>query len=198
MLDLQAALAEHALTAAHHPINIDTWHWRLGHANYQVVASMACNGMLPGMPSASLLAQPKCDVCILGKQTKTPVPKVQEEGCRATEKLEIVWIDLAEPMHVQSCLGNKYIMDIVDNYTNMPWSIPLKSKDKALPALQAWKKKRELKVGKRVGIYQTGNNGELKNHQMEEWLKSIGSRQQFGAPYTLQHMGRVKHMHHML
>lgn len=89
-LELQAALAKHALTAMPKPVNLDKWHWRLGHTNYQVVAEMACAGMLEGMPHASLHAQPKCDLCILGKQTKLPVPKVREEGRRATRVLEIV------------------------------------------------------------------------------------------------------------
>ncbi|KAG5714973.1 hypothetical protein E4T56_gene5368 [Termitomyces sp. T112] len=46
-LELQSALNEHALTAAQTPVKIDTWHWRLGHANYQVVATMARAGLLP-------------------------------------------------------------------------------------------------------------------------------------------------------
>ena len=75
---------------------------------------MAHIGILPGMPSASLLAQPECDV--LGKQTKTSVPKVQEEGWRATEKLMIMWIDFAGPMHIKLHTGNQYVMDLVNDY----------------------------------------------------------------------------------
>lgn len=197
-IELQDALAEHALTAAQRPVKIDTWHWRLGHANYQVVATMARNGLLPGTPSTSLLAQPKCDVCILGKQTKTSVPKVREEGRRAVKRLQIVWIDLAGPMHVQSYAGNKYIMDLVDDYTNMPWSIPLKSKADAFAALQAWERERELETGTKIGTYRTGHDGELKNNQVKEWLASTGTKHEYGAPYTSQHMGRVERMHRTL
>lgn len=40
-LELQSALSEHALNAMHTPVHLDTWHWCLGHANYQVIATMA-------------------------------------------------------------------------------------------------------------------------------------------------------------
>lgn len=159
---------------------------------------MAHAGLLPGTPSISLHMQPKCDICILGKQTKTSVPKVREAGHRAREKLQIVWIDLAGPMNVQSYRGNKYIMDLVNDYTNMPWSIPLKSKADAFIALQAWEKERELETGKKVGTYCTGHDGELKNHQMREWLASTGTKHEYGAPYMSKHMGRVERMHRTL
>ena len=34
-------------------------------------------------------------------------------------------------------------MDLIDDHTNMMWSIPLKSKDIALPELKAWELARE-------------------------------------------------------
>lgn len=197
-LELQSAFNEHALTAMPNPIYLDTWHWRLGHANYQVVATMAHAGLLPGTPSASLLAQPKCDVCILGKQMKTLVCKVRKEGRRAVERLQIVWIDLAGPMSVQSRTGNKYTMDIVDDFMNMPWAIPLKSKSDAFPALQAWEKEQELETGRKVGIYQTGHDSELKSHQMEAWVASTETRREYAVPYTSQHMGHVERLHRTL
>ena len=42
------------------------------------------------------------------------------------------------PVNVESRSGNHYVLDIVDDYTNMPWSIPLRLKDDAFPALKAW------------------------------------------------------------
>lgn len=161
IIKLQLALNEHTLTAAPTPVEIDTWHWCLRHANYQVVATMACNDLLTDMPSSSLTMQPKCDICILGKQTKTLVCKVWEEGRRAVERLQTVWIELAGPMNVQLYTRNKYTMDLVDNYMNMPWAIPLKSKSDVFAALQIWQKACKLEMGRKVGIYYMGHDGEL-------------------------------------
>ncbi|TFK58591.1 hypothetical protein BDN72DRAFT_729714, partial [Pluteus cervinus] len=56
---------------------------------------MARHDMIAGMPS-KFSSMPKCDSCVVGKQTRTPVPKKREEGDghRATRRLEKVWVDL--------------------------------------------------------------------------------------------------------
>lgn len=58
--------------------DFETWHHRLGHVNYQALIDMSRKGEITGMPvfSASL-NPPKCVHCVLGKQTKTPVPKTR-------------------------------------------------------------------------------------------------------------------------
>ena len=63
---------EHIYSLAYSP-DLSTWHKRLGHANYQAIIVMARKGTIAGMPSTFHDAPPKCDSCILGKQTKTPI-----------------------------------------------------------------------------------------------------------------------------
>jgi hypothetical protein len=197
-LTLHSATADHALTIHGSP-SLETWHRRLGHANYQSLWDMAKKGTLTGASVSSISRPPKCDACILGKQTKTPVPKKREEGDghKATRKLEKVWVDLSGAHAVRSRTGNEYVMDIVDDYTSFPWSIPLKNKDDAFPELKAWELAREAETGLKVGTYIT-DNGELKSHQMNAWLKSRGTQQRFTAPHTSAHIGRVERMHRTL
>lgn len=183
--------AEYAY-AAHQEANIETWHRRLGHANYQAVIRLARDRKIKGAPSLHSSTPPKCNSCILGKQTRTPVPKVREEGRRGRRRLEIVWADLMGPVNVWSRSGNHYILDIVDDYSNMAWSIPLKSKDDAFAALKAWELARETETGQKVGIYRTGFDGELHSNKMDGWLKSRGTSSEHSAPYTSAHIGRVE------
>ena len=77
---------------------------------------MALNRLVEGMPITFSTAPPDCDSCILGKQTKNPVPKKHEEGPghRATQKPEKVWVDLIGPISV-SASGNQYVMDLLDD-----------------------------------------------------------------------------------
>ena len=149
------------------------------------------------MPTSFPNQPPKCDSCILGKQTKTPVPKVRETGRRATRRLEKVWVDLTGPMAVQSRTGNSYMMNIVDDYMNYPWLIPLKNKGEAYQYLKAWETARETETGLKVGTYNI-DNGELKSEEVKEWLESRGTQLQFTAPYTSAHNGRVERMHRTL
>ena len=183
-LDLYSPQAEHVLTTSSDSSSIETWHCHLGHANYQMLKDMACNRLIEGMP-ATFSTAPDCDSCIIGKQTKTPVPKRCEEGPghRATQKPEKVWVDLIGPISVTSANGNRYVMDLLDDYTSKGWLIPLKSKDQAFPELQAWELTQEKEMGFTVGMYRVDNR-ELKSKKMEAWLKSHGMQQNFTAPYT--------------
>ena len=115
---------------------------------------------------------PKCEFCVVGKQTKTPVPKTCQEGPghKATRVLEKVLVDLSG-QHLKSCTGNEYVMDIVDDYTSQLWSIPLKNKDDSFLELKAWELACETETGQKVKMYIT-DQGELKNDKMEEWLKA--------------------------
>ena len=197
-LALHSIYAEHVFTTQHAP-DLETLHRRLGHANYQTLKDMISSGMIPGMPKYLLREDPpKCEFCVLGKQTKTPIPKSCEEGPghRAMRKLEKVWVDLSGP-HLKSRTSNEYVMNIVDDYTSCVWSIPLKGKGDAFADLIAWERARELETGLKVGTYITDNR-ELKSNNMREWLASRGTNQLFTAPYTSAHNGRVERMHRTL
>jgi hypothetical protein len=128
--------ADHALIAQCTP-TLETWHKRLGHANYRSLYDFARSGLATGMPIDLSSLPPVCDAYILGKQTKTSIPKVRE-GIRADRKLGIVHVDLMEHPDTVSIAGNKYIMDIIDDFSSYAWSIPLASKSNAFPALHAW------------------------------------------------------------
>ena len=174
-LALHSIHAEHAFTAQHTP-DLKTLHRHLGHANHQTLKEMVSSGMIPGMPKDLHCEDPpKCEFCVLGKQTKTPVPKLCEvgPGHRATRRLEKVWVDLSGP-HVRLRTSNEYVMNIVNDYTSHIWSIPLKGKGDAFGELVTWERARELETGLKVGMYIT-DNGELKSNNMRNWLASKGT-----------------------
>ena len=160
---------------------------------------MAKLGLLPEIPPQSTHVLPKCDSCILGQQTETPVPKVHQEGegHRAMQRLEKIWVDLTGTHAVPSRTGNLYIMNIVDDFTSFPWSIPLKVKSDVFPQLQVWERARENETGLRVGMYRT-DHGELKSDDMASWLASRGTDHQYTAPDTSAHIGCVERMHRTL
>ena len=130
---------------------------------------MVKGGLIKGMTSQAKNAPPKCESCIVGKQTKTMIPKIRGggDGNWSTRKLGKVWVDLNGPHAVESCTGNRYIMNIVDDYTSYPWSIPLKTKNEAFQRLMVWEHEQENETGLKVGIYCTDNR-ELKTNEMLE------------------------------
>ncbi|KZT00536.1 uncharacterized protein LAESUDRAFT_665875, partial [Laetiporus sulphureus 93-53] len=76
----------------------------LGHMNYHTVVNMATSFLLSGMPVDTSSAPPKCDHCILRKQTRSSVPKVCV-GDKASRKWELVYADVMGPCDGTGC-GN--------------------------------------------------------------------------------------------
>jgi hypothetical protein len=103
---------------------------------------MVNSGVIKGTPASPRKLIPKCDSCVLGKQTQTPIPKTRAQGGghKAKRRLEKVWVDLAGPNDVASRTGAFYVMNIVDDYSSLPWSITLKNKSSAFEALQNWQR----------------------------------------------------------
>ena len=159
-LSLYNSTFDHAY-AIHSMASLETWHRWLGHANYNSIVDMAKYGLLKGAPLHITPTLVKCKFCIVDKQTKTSIPKLHGGGAgnQATRKLEKVWVDLTGPQDVESRTGNRYIMNIVDDYTSYPWSILLKTKDKAFSKLVIWQCERETETGLKVGIYHTDKGG---------------------------------------
>lgn len=123
------------------------------------------------------------------------MPKLRQEGHKATWRLKIVWVDLMGPVNVQSKSGNHYVLDIVDDFTNMPWSILIRNKGDAFSALKAWEGVRTNECGLKVGKYQSGFDGELNSDEMDVWLRNRGTAMERSAPYTSAQIGQVECMH---
>jgi hypothetical protein len=120
-----------------HTADIETWHQHLGHCNIHTIVDMAKHKAADGMMINLSTIPPKCTHCILGKQTRSSIPKTCE-GPKATRRLEHIYVDLMGPMSVTSRLGKAYLMNIMDDFTSYIWSIPLRSKDEAAIMLQTW------------------------------------------------------------
>ena len=195
-LNLFESQTDNALITTAQP-NIEMWHRQLGHANYQAISDMSQKDMVTGISFNPSIVPSKCQSCVTGKQTRTPVPKAWEEGRRATRRLEIVWVDLSGPHNVISQSGNKYVMNLVDDATSFPWLIPIPSKDVAYSEVKTWELAWENETSTKVGTYRTDNR-ELKSKVLDEWLCPWGIRQEFTAPYMSAHNGRVEWMHRTL
>jgi hypothetical protein len=117
-LSIGYTTAEYALFT-YGALDLATWHCHLGHVNYQFILDMMNNSNIKGTSASTCQPPPKCDFCILGKQTTYYGPKerAQGDGHKATRCLEKVWVDLAGPNDVASHTGS---LNIVDDYSNYP------------------------------------------------------------------------------
>jgi len=144
--------------------DIETWHRHLGHVNVWSIVDMARGGAVEGMTVDLSSLPPKCTHCVLGKQTRSPVPKVRE-GPKASRPLERVYVDLCGPMPCSSHSGRLYSMNVIDDFSSYIWSLPLRNKAEAAIVLQHWHKHVTTQFDRPLKILVT-DNGELVSNSM--------------------------------
>ena len=173
--------------------DLETWHCRLGHCSNCKIIDMVRQGIIEGMPINLSSAPATCDHCILGKQTRSHVPKMRE-GRWATKRLEWVFVDLCGPMHSVSKYGHLYSMNVIDDYSSYVWSFPLKGKSKAIELLCAWHHAVENQIGEQLKIFIT-DNGELVSKMTTTWCKLHGIEHQLTVLYTSTQNGWAECLH---
>jgi len=173
--------------------DVETWHHCLGHCSVRLIIDMACKEAVEGMSIDLSCAPPKCTHCVLGKQTRSPVPKIRE-GLKATTRLKRVFVDLCGLMPCVSHSGRLYTMNVIDDFSGYIWSLPLRSKGDAASVFQLWHKHVTTQTDLPLKILVT-DNGELVSTAMQEWCQSLGIDHVVTAPYTSAQNGRAKHVH---
>ena len=176
--------------------DVDSWHKRLGHCGTRTIVDMARSHAVEGMPINLSPVPPKCEPCILGKQTRTSVPKMRE-GLRATLPLERVYVDLCGPMSVPSRTSRVYSMNVIDDFSSFVWSLPLRSKSEASTILKHWLTAVELHTSFKLK-YLVTDNGELTTAEIQAFCADRGVLHLFTAPYTSAHNGRAERLHRTL
>ncbi|GKD19241.1 hypothetical protein Tco_1208399, partial [Tanacetum coccineum] len=80
-----------------------------------VINDLAKQGLVKGLPKLKYQKDHLCFTCSLGKSTKhTYKPKFDDS---IQEKLYLLHLDLCGPMRIESINRKKYIMVIVDDYS---------------------------------------------------------------------------------
>ena len=86
---------------------IDFWHEKLGHLNFKTLKRIARIGVVCGLPTLGKQSSKVCGLCQFGKQLKTTHKVVQQIS--TTRVLELLHMDLMDPMQVESIACKRYI-----------------------------------------------------------------------------------------
>ncbi|KAI5350770.1 hypothetical protein L3X38_003661 [Prunus dulcis] len=87
-----------------------------------------------------------CEGCQYGKQHRDEFPK--DQAMRANAPLELIHVDLCDPMRNESIVGNKYFMLLIDDFTTMTWVYFLRCPTKSLNNITPF----EAYSGRKPGI----------------------------------------------
>jgi hypothetical protein len=133
-------------------------HRRFGHCGPQMLKNLH---QVTSLQNAIKVPPPARRVCPPCKLAKMRNRTRRELAPHQPAKLELVYLDIAGPFPT-SIRANRFFLQIVDSYSRRVWSIPLATKDEAIPAIRKWRKKEELLTDKKVKRARTDNAPELR------------------------------------
>ncbi|CDO77251.1 hypothetical protein BN946_scf184753.g1 [Trametes cinnabarina] len=174
------------------PPTLETWHRCLGHANYRATYTVAKAVHASGTPVNLSSHPPKCDACIRGKQTRTPVPSVRE-GERSKERGGTFFLDAAGTQCTTSASGNVCPLDIIDDFSSYAWTFPVPSKAHCAPTL------RDFIVARRAEGCPVRkivmDRGECLTEEIKAVCRTLGVAWEITAPHTSAHNGKAERIH---
>nr|GEW29072.1 retrovirus-related Pol polyprotein from transposon TNT 1-94 [Tanacetum cinerariifolium] len=148
------------------------WHCRLSHLNFGAINHLARQGLVTGLPKLKFEKDYLCSACAMGKSTKkSHKPKYEDTN---QEKLYLLHMDLCRPMRVESINGKKYILVIVDDYSQFTWVKFLRSKDEAPDFIIKFLKMIQVRLKVPVRRIRTDNRIEFVNQTLREYYEEVG------------------------
>ena len=161
-------------------IDYDIMHRRFAHPS----------GNSQGFPSILIPKEnPICPGCALGKMTSSSFPATDK--C-ATMLFYKVHMDL-KAMPIRSYHGYNCFIIFFDNNTSHGWTVNLKNKSDADPAIRQFIAKIKTQYSKQICEFQIDARGEFKSRELTEFLKELGVNILTSVPHMRQQNGHAEH-----
>nr|GEZ69325.1 integrase, catalytic region, zinc finger, CCHC-type, peptidase aspartic, catalytic [Tanacetum cinerariifolium] len=132
----------------------------------------------------------------MGKsKKKSHTPKSEDTN---QEKLYLLHMDLCGTMRVESVNGKKYILVIVDDYSQFTWVKCLRSKDEAPDFIIKFLKMIQVRLKVPVRRIRTDNGTEFVNQTLREYYEQVGISHGTSVACSPQQNGVVERRNHTL
>nr|GEZ73770.1 retrotransposon protein, putative, unclassified [Tanacetum cinerariifolium] len=169
------------------------WHRRLSHLNFGAINHLPSQGLVRGLLKLKFEKDHLCSACAMGKSTKkTQKPKSKDTN---QEKLYLLHMDLCGPMRVESVNGKKYILVIIDDYSQFTWVKFLRSKDETPTLIIKILKMIQVRLNVPVRRIRTDNETEFVNQTLHDYYEEVGISHETSSP---QQNGVVERRNHTL
>jgi hypothetical protein len=174
------------------------WHRRLGHEGYENLAKMAEEELVSGVQVSGKVFREKktlvCEPFILGKQTRESFPKVSVSKLESIEPLQLVHMDVCEPMPKALKGGSRYLATFLDDYSKLSVVQPLKKKSDVATVTKGVLSRLELQTGKKVKAMQMDKGGEYVNEEMTTLLSKKGISHKKTTGYLPEQNGLIERL----
>jgi hypothetical protein len=131
-----------------------------------------------------------CSACQAEKQVGAHHP---HKNIMMTDRpLELLHMDLFDPITYINIGGSKYCLVIVDDYSPFTWVFFLQEKSQTQETLKGFLRRAQNEFGLRTKKIRSDNGTKFKNSQIEGFLEEEGIKHKFSSPYTPQQNGLVE------
>lgn len=173
--------------------NLQLWHKRLGHPNYQLIEKMERTGLVDFDRVKE--EEIRCISCVEGKMCK--LPHFSQE-MKATKVLEVVHSDIVGPIRTTSYTGKRFILSFLDEFTAFSTVYVLESKTQVLEKFKEYVTRTKNLFNRNINEFRCDNGTEFANNSFREYCKSLGTRIGFSPIYCPQCNGRIERFNRTL
>ena len=126
------------------------------------------DGILESLDYESLDA---CELCLLGKMTKTPFSRTM---VRATDLLEIIHTDVCGPMSVEAHGGYRYFLTFTDDLSRYGYINLMKHKSETFEKFKEFQSEVENHRNKKIKFLRSDRGDEYLSYEFGRQLKQCG------------------------
>jgi hypothetical protein len=143
----------------------------MGHLHIDAIRKLAQKEMVNGLTILSKNHNHVCEGCVLGKSHDLPVPEASQTMYK---HMELVVIDLAGPMFIETWSGMSYVFMAVEASTQMGVAELMVSKDETPELLKATVAKLERQSGIKLKQTRSDNGTEFVNNIVHSFCRRNG------------------------
>jgi transposase InsO family protein len=166
------------------------WHRRLAHVGMKNLHKLLKGEHILGLTNVHFEKDRVFSACQVGKQVGVHHP---DKNIMMTDRLlELLLMDLFDPIAYISIDGSMYCLVIVDDYSRFTWLFFLQEKSQNQDTLKGFLRHAQNEFGLRIKKIRSDNGTEFKNSQIEGFLEEEGIKHEFSSPYTPQQNGVVE------
>jgi hypothetical protein len=141
------------------------WHRRLAHVGMKNLHKLLKGEHILGLTNVHFEKDKICSACQAGKQAGVHQP--HKNIMMTARPLELLHMDLFDPITYISIGGSKYCLVIVDDYSHFTWVFFLQEKSQTQETLKRFLRRAQNEFGLRIKKIRSDNGTEFKNSQIE-------------------------------
>nr|GEX04687.1 integrase, catalytic region, zinc finger, CCHC-type, peptidase aspartic, catalytic [Tanacetum cinerariifolium] len=174
------------LMAKASPTQAWLWHQRLSHLNFDYINLHSKKDIVIGLPKLKYVKDQLCSSYKLSKAKRSSFKSKAISNSKG--RLNLLHMDLCDPMWIASINGKKYILVIVDNYSIYTWTLFLHSKDETPEVLKEFLTMIQKNLQASVITVRTDRGTEFLNKTLNAFFKEEGIKHQTSTTRTLNRM----------